>query len=347
MNDPLANLNLSFEITAQAAGQHAQSVTTPALLPADGLSPHIVIRGETTQTQQNTNTAIIDWLAFTVRFDKLHTTIQYLKLFLENAFSIPAAAWKDTSSGWNGYDKRINIGEYGLVAYGGNSQKDTIHIEINAGGCSQVKSWQDVIIVGEDESWKITRIDLAHDDLNGHYLNIAKAKQWFMEGLFSSGGRAPSAELIDDFDSGKGKTLYIGNRKNGKLLRIYEKGRQLGDPNSEWCRAELELRSKDRIIPWSIISEAGAYLAGSYKALNFLNAKQSRLKTNKQATKIKYESMVRWMRTATGKGLNAMLLVEQGDVSSVFNQLQREGLPLRLNDLEAYLPPPRPDGGKV
>lgn len=347
MSDPLASLNISSEITAQAAGQHAQSVATPALLPAVGLSPHIVIRGETTQTQQHNDIAIIDWLAFTLRYEKFHTTIQFLKNFLESVFNIPAAAWKESSSGWNGYDKRINLGDFGLLAHGGVSQKDTIHIEINASGCAAVKNWPLIKSVGEEQSWKITRIDLAHDDLNGRYLSISKGKQWFLDGLFSSGGRAPSAELIDDFDSGKGKTLYIGNRKNGKLLRIYEKGRQLGDPKSEWCRVELELRAKDRLIPWNIIFEAGSHLAGSYKALNFLHSKQSRLKTNKKATKIKYESMVRWMRTATGKGLNAMLMVEQGDVSSVFSQLQREGLPTRLDDLQSYLPSPPSEGGKV
>jgi phage replication initiation protein len=104
------------------------------------------------------------------------------------------------------------------------------------------------------------------------------------------------------------------------------------------CRAEVELRSKDRIIPWEVLYKPGQYLAGSYKALNFISLKQSKLETNKKTTTIKYESMVRWIRMAAGKGINVMSLVEGGDIYSVFEQIIRDGYPTRLMDLEDYLP---------
>ncbi len=46
-----------------------------------------------------------------------------------------------------------------------------------------------------------------------------------------------------------GRTLYIGKRENGKMLRIYEKGKHLGNPVSSWVSVELELKGKNRIIP--------------------------------------------------------------------------------------------------
>jgi phage replication initiation protein len=305
-------------------------------------SPHIVIRGESTTHDYlehiDSETAHIDWFAFTFRYDQLHKALKYLKIFLENIFHISPQAWLDTKSGWNGYSTRINLGRFGLLAYGGDSQKDTIHIEINGTGCGQVDDWVTVAAIGEAEDWKITRSDLAYDDFDGITVNINLGKQWFKDGLFTNSGRPPKATLIDDFDSGDGKTLNIGNRKNGKLLRVYEKGKQLGDPNSPWCRAEVELRSKDRTIPWEILYKPGQYLAGSYKALNFISLKQSKLETNKKTTTIKYESMVRWIRMAAGKGINVMSLVEGGDIYSVFEQIIRDGYPTRLMDLEDYLP---------
>lgn len=305
-------------------------------------SPHIVIRGESTTHDYlehiDSEIAHIDWFAFTFRYDQLHKALKYLKIFLENIFHIPPQAWSDTKSGWNGYSTRINLGRYGLLAYGGDSQKNTIHIEINGTGCGQVDDWVTVAAIGEAEDWKITRSDLAYDDFDGITVNINLCKQWFKDGLFTNSGRPPKATLIDDFDSGDGKTLNIGNRKNGKLLRVYEKGKQLGDPNSPWCRAEVELRSKDRIIPWEVLYKPGQYLAGSYKALNFISLKQSKLETNKKTTTIKYESMVRWIRMAAGKGINVMSLVEGGDIYSVFEQIIRDGYPTRLMDLEDYLP---------
>jgi len=323
-------------------GSNASSAIAPMDAACQPALPHIVIRGESTTHDYldhiDPDTAHIDWIAFTVRYDKLHTEIEYLQTFLENLFHIPRDSWLNTKSGWNGYETRINLNKSGLLAYGGQSQKDTIHIEINGLGCGLVDDWLTIAAIGEDEDWKITRIDLAYDDFEGTTVNIELAKQWFKDGLFTASGRPPKARLIDDFDSGEGKTFYIGNRKNGKLLRIYEKGRELGDPNSPWCRAEVELRSKDRVIPWDALYKAGQYLAGSYKAFNFVSIKQCKLETNKKTTEIKYESMIRWIRMMTGKGINVMTLVEGGDISAVFKQLIREGLPKNLKDLEDYLP---------
>ncbi|MBC3928463.1 replication initiation factor domain-containing protein [Undibacterium sp. CY21W] len=50
----------------------------------------------------------------------------------------------------------------------------------------------------------------------------------------------------------------------GKFCRFYEKGRQLGDKNSSWCRAEVEFKSSDRIIPLDVLLEPSAYFAGAY-----------------------------------------------------------------------------------
>jgi len=43
-------------------------------------------------------------------------------------------------------------------------------------------------------------------------------------------------------DDPKGRTLYLGSRKSEKFLRCYQKGRQLGDPESTWVRVELQVR---------------------------------------------------------------------------------------------------------
>jgi len=309
---------------------------------AESSSPHTVIRGETITHDYlehiDPDTAHIDWLAFTLKYDQLHTTLQYLKIFLQNVFQIPAESWLDTKSGWNGYSKRINIGKSGLLAYGGESQKDSIHIEINGHGCSFVKDWPMLALLGQEEGWKITRVDLAYDDFEGKTANIELAKQWFEDGLFNANGRPPKAKFIDDMGSGEGKTFYIGNRKNGKLLRMYEKGREQGDPNSPWFRVELELKNKGRVVPWEVLVMAGQYLAGSYKALNFISLKQCKLKTIQKASKITYESMTKWVKQAAGKSINVMTEVNGGDVFTVFNQIVRPGIPTRLVDYADHLP---------
>lgn len=48
------------------------------------------------------------------------------------------------------------------------------------------------------------------------------------------------------------------------MFRGYEKGRQLGDPESLWFRAEVELRNQGRIIPLDILINPTQYFTGFY-----------------------------------------------------------------------------------
>lgn len=126
----------------------------------------------------------------------------------------------------------------------------------------------------EDKQGRITRVDLTHDDFDG-LITLAQAKEWFEAGDFHSGkGYPPSGEYIDDFGSGKGKTLYVGSGKNGKVLRIYEKGKQLGDPQSPWIRWELELHNKDRVLPLDTLLYPARYLAAGYPPCEWISSNQ-------------------------------------------------------------------------
>lgn len=340
MNDPLSDQFISSNNAENAAGPRVLGTQLPAHEPAATHSPHIVIRGESTTLESQTieSLALIDWLSFTIYSDSSHATLTYLEKYLENLFQISPSMWTPAKSGWHGYKNRINFGQFGFVAYGGESQKDTFHVSIAGSGCKNIDDWSIVRLIGEEENWLIKRLDLAHDDFHAKYIDVDRALQWYEEGLFTSSGRPPKRRLIDDFDTGEGKTFYVGNRSNGKLLRIYEKGKQLGDKTSPWVRAELELRAKDRVIPWDALTEPETYLSGSFKALSYLSEKQSRLKTTQREATTKYETMKRWLRMAGGKALNTMLQVEQGDISAVFEQIVRDGYPSRLSDLSDYLP---------
>jgi phage replication initiation protein len=183
----------------------------------------------------------------------------------------------------------------------------------------------------------ITRADLAHDDLEGSTLNIERALEWWHAGKFDFNGRPPRSEFINDMGSNRGETLYVGRRGSGKLLRIYEKGKQLGAPTSAWVRAEVELRNKGRTVPWEVVTHPGQYLAGAYPALRFLAAVQSRIRTDQRLGQISYDAMVKHLQIQGGKSLNVMCKVHQGDVAAVVAKLVREGAPKRLAGYEHVL----------
>lgn len=314
-------------------------------------SPHIVIRGETSprlnpasnSMQEVPQVARIDWLAFTFTSppESAQTPILWLLQQLYVIFGLPAFAAQSTGKGWNGYTTRVNLGdnsEYGLVAYGGDRQRGTVHVELNASACALVSDWRTVQQWGESIGAKITRVDLAHDDMEAKAVSIATARAWHDAGEFTTNGRPPDAHLHDDLGSGKGKTLYIGNRASGKLLRVYEKGRQLGDPSSPWVRVELELRGKSRLIPWDVLTSPATYLAGGYPCLAFLSTVQDKIRTITKAVQITIGSIVQYLRTAGGKSINVLMQVHGGDAFAVISAIKRDGIPRRLVNYADFLP---------
>lgn len=282
--------------------------------------PRPVTRGESTLQP----TAHIDWLGCTFLPGAEGLSI------LEAVFSIAPSSWEKRPAGWQGYEHRIDLGGFGLLGYGGEHQRGTVHFELNAHGCANIRDWRAVQAWCEASGARITRIDLAHDDFNGEGVSIATARRWFDEGQFTTGGRAPIARLVDDLGSDRGKTLYIGQRQNGKLCRVYEKGKQLGDPQSPWCRVEVEYRAKSRIIPYDVLTRPSDYLAGAYPCLAHLSTQQDKVKTLRKSAEIGYERMVECLRVQYGSALNIMLKIESGDPFAVLEQTTRPGTPKRL-----------------
>ncbi len=327
--------------TAVGGAEEAAGTVLPLVGDADSSAeepsgaPRRVTRGKS--DNENT-TAHIDWFACT--FLPGSTGAANI---IESVLLIPRSDWKQREGGWQGYETRIDLGGFGLLAYGGKHQRATAHLELNAHGCARIQDWNAIRVWCEAYGVRITRIDLAHDDLEGETFTIETARAWFNDGLFNTGGRAPAARLVDDMGSGKGKTLYIGQRQNGKLCRVYEKGKQLGDPNSPWCRVEVEFRGKSRNIPHDMLTRPGDYLAGAYPCLAYLSQRQDKVRTLVKTGEIGYAQMVNCLRTQYGTALNVMLRVESGDPFAVLEQAMRPGTPKRL----ANLPLPRGESGQA
>jgi len=197
-------------------------------------APRLVIRGESIPPLPETNpkAALIDWLNFTFPFSYNPTSFIELDEQLNKAFGFSISSSRN--KGYLGYSDSWDLGHkysksYGVLATCGQTQGNTCLVSLSGSGCTPVNDWQAVYDLLVSLNAKITRVDLAHDDFDGIY-NITAALEMWALGQFTTSGRPPNAQYVDDFDSGKGKTLYIGNRANGKLLRVYEKGKQLGDP---------------------------------------------------------------------------------------------------------------------
>jgi len=216
------------------------------------------------------------------------------------------------------------------VDWGGDHHGGRARIDISGAGCSRVKSWHDMMVnLAHLADTKLTRVDLAVDLLDGEY-TVEDAVQWYQAGDFNAGGRMPRHSLMDDWlDPKYGRTLMVGRRENGKALRAYEKGRQLGDSSSLWTRFEVEIRNTDRDIPLDILTNCDTYFTGAYKCLErILDVAGTRIATHQKEGEISVEHLTEYARMAYGQ----LVHVLRGHLTAddVLQSISRPGIPKRL-----------------
>lgn len=179
--------------------------------------------------------------------------------------------------GWRGYDTCLKVGG-GMVAFGGNNA--TMYFDFPGDMCSLVANWEALARFLDDDRIVLKRIDLAHDDFTGETLSMQWAREAYQQGGFKpSRGMSPKCRFLSDEGSGDGCTFYVGSRLSGKMARIYEKGKQLGDPYSPWLRFEVEWHDTHRDLSVDMLRDPAAYLAASYPCAQFISKRQSYVKT--------------------------------------------------------------------
>jgi DNA relaxase NicK len=273
--------------------------------------------------------AIIDWFSCT-----LHLSPDYgmneliadlLPVFGVNTLTM-------SNKGWCGYHQRADLDGFGLLAWEGMAQRDTAHLSLNAHGCGHVPDWYVVKDWGEAHKARIGRVDLAHDDFSGEVWNANILRtEYLQDGFVGSDGRKPKSSLVGDWDNAnKGRTYYIGSRAAGKMLRGYEKGKQLGELDNPWFRLELELRGSNRVIPWEILTQPGQYLAGAYPCLSTLSSTPCKIETSIKAASMEYAKTLAHLKKQWGQFINLVLAVEEDDATRVMDKLCRPGFPERF-----------------
>jgi phage replication initiation protein len=285
--------------------------------------------------------AFLDWVNFTIdEYDvndglpllSDHDIICAASRICQSIYGFGITSQRE--NGANFYHRSYILGDgYGLLCHGG--QRGTILVMLSGEGCSAAKfGWEKRLYDYLSQSSiraKLTRVDLAHDIYDGLAYNVDRADADFDADLYNCGGRSPNHEHRGNWKrpTGKGRTVYIGKRENGKYARIYEKGKQLGDKESPWVRVEVELKSVNRIIPLETLLHPGQYLAATYPALAWINERQERIKTIQKKTEITYQASIAWAKRQTGALVNVMLAIE-GSAEKVVQKLIRDALPKRL-----------------
>lgn len=218
------------------------------------------------------------------------------------------------------------------VDWGGNHHRERARLDVSGSAAARITSWHPVQAwLGTLFDCHLTRVDLAVDCLAGEF-SVEQAAEWYKAGLFNAGGRMPRHSCPGDWLSEQpthGRTLEVGRRENGKMLRAYEKGRQLGDPSSAWTRFEVEIRNIDRDLPFDILTRCDVYFVGAYKCLQqLLDAAGERIATHQAEGTISLEKLTESARISYGTLIH--VLRAQLSADEVLAQLSRPGVPARL-----------------
>lgn len=295
-----------------------------------GNSPRVVIRGETGERPPR---LYIDWVAFTLPCNDGPR----LKRWVIRAIRKYLPSWQfeeKRGPGALGYRESFlltrNRESFGRVCWGGNG--GTSHAWLSGLACSALPMNFFYRLFGflSRRNAKLTRVDIAADFFDGEW-PIAEALSAYIgdHGAFTTrrGGRKPKLLQIGNWVTMEdGLTLVIGSRAAGKVLRVYEKGKQLGDPASPWVRYEVELRSKDRVLPAQLVNPDYwvNYFAGSFPFLEQLvdgspfrlgtrsrthfESLRSHFVSSRSAARNQYGPFIFWMRRS---GFSSEQIVNQ------------------------------------
>lgn len=220
----------------------------------------------------NPKKTVIDWLSLTIPAPVL--TVDALLGYLRPAFGdIPLSI--KAEGGLFGFKEQYRVHAHtdglkrqiGSISKGGDSQAGRWLIVLTGAGCSMMDDWVQFVRLIKILGPRITRLDIAVDFLEGEY-SVDDAVSMYQKNEFAVRGRSPGSRLAGDWLQGTGgRTLYVGNAQNGKMLRVYERGIMRGDLDSPAVRFEVQFTNRDRVIPLRVLLESDVYFAGAYPPL--------------------------------------------------------------------------------
>lgn len=242
-------------------------------------------------------------------------------------------------------DQHVGLLEFGGVHTMRQDGTRTGRIELTGDGCrlyeassggDHAQRWSSLASLLGAVDARLTRVDIAADDFAGHW-PISWAIERYNEGAFDRRGQRPKARLIDDMGNRTGKTFYVGSRTSENQLRVYEKGREQGDPESPWVRYEGEFHASNRReLPLDMLVDPAPYLIGAYPVLDFVEGIGERLRIAAAKVLANCKRAVMNFRRQYGPMLNAMLHASGGDEAT----LSKLVLGTARSSLPAWCPRP-------
>jgi DNA relaxase NicK len=231
----------------------------------------------------------------------------------------------------------------GFAAFGGESQKSTVNVQLTGAACAHVEAWAHVALRLSHYSARLTRVDVAFDDLRGLH-DLCEVERMYEGGKFSAHGRPPALQR-QGWEDGSGRSIYVGKDRAHQQLCVYEKGREQGARDdsdlSKWVRWEARFGAAYRVIPVDILTRPADFMRGQYEALYFVRGDGERIATDRGSAESNFVSALRHSKQQCGRFLLSVRSVLDDD-ADFLDFVNRELVGSKLPDWFAFNPAASP-----
>ena len=321
---------------------------------------------------ENSLRVSVDWLSFTV------TEEHYSVTDVAELLGYQLSDFSSLEHGGMGYKSALKLKGFPITIFYDGNENMGIHVTISGSAVSEaMRAFSNTLLASGpfgdyyeksfDASFlscwlskiqsvgKITRLDLAVDDLGENYFSMDTLVQILESGSYVSKFRKWQ-NLVDrnlGSDNTKtGHTIYLGKRQSALFLRIYDKALEQKTDSIPWVRWELELKEdraekavKQLIAKDNLGSVCMSILANSLRLIELNNPNKSRCSVNPVWQKFidnvqplslytappekTIPRIKNWVNYQVAPSLAALFYAHGGDIT-FFIQLIANGTP-RLN----------------
>lgn len=231
----------------------------------------------------------------------------------------------------------------GFMAFGGERQRHTVNVQLTGAACAHVEAWAHAALRLSQLDARLTRVDVAFDDLQGSH-DLREVAQMVASGKFTTNGRPPAVQW-QGWEDGSGRTCYVGKDRGHQQLCVYEKGREQGardgDASASWTRWEARFGAAYRVIPVDILTRPAAFMRGQYPALYFVRAAAEHIATQVGKAASNFAGAMRHARQQCGRFLFSIRTIF-GDGDAFADFVNRELVVEKLPDWFAFNPAASP-----
>jgi len=323
-------------------GVHDQEYIT--LVLADGAVKQVPKR------QASNSNVFLDWLTFTVNVDAFLRFNGYKAFTDDDIAGAISALMQDMFGEGFGISKKNGFGMHfhresfvigdkmGIFCIGHRNNRFLVSISgdgwlnANANAAKKLHAFLNQLNEHGGDV-RISRVDIAADYYSDGPTH-AEFEEAYHRGDFvrqqrhiNSKDAWPNYQVYGCIHTNRGIqagiTDAIGVRTSDLYLRRYDKGRQLGDPNSAWVRVELEIKNKDTIIPLDVLLHPEAFFCQYPWLRNLRDSTAEKMETKKQRAEITVEASKKIIKVQFGKYLRVLRGLAESD-EDLINQLQSD-----------------------